>query len=38
MLFVGPGFSTIGGLIGAAIFRKPLPPLATGVPGVPGLE
>ena len=27
MLFVGPVFSTLGGLLGAAIFRKPLPPL-----------
>jgi hypothetical protein len=34
MLFVGPGFSTIGGLIGAATFRKPLSPLAPDVPGV----
>jgi hypothetical protein len=31
MLFVGPGFSTLGGLLGAAIFRKPLPPLEPGV-------
>jgi hypothetical protein len=31
MLFVGPGFSTIGGLIGAAIFRKPLTPVIPGV-------
>jgi hypothetical protein len=35
MLFVGPGFSTLGGLLGAAIFRKPLPPLVPGVIDVP---
>ena len=34
MLFAGPVFSTIGGLLGAAIFRKPMPPLVPGVPGV----
>jgi hypothetical protein len=26
MLFVGPAFGTLGGLLGAALFRKPLPP------------
>jgi hypothetical protein len=36
MLFAGPVFSAIGGLLGAAIFRKPLPPLVVDVPGGPG--
>jgi hypothetical protein len=31
MLFAGPIFSTVGGLLGAAIFRKPIPPPVTGV-------
>ena len=31
MLFAGPVFSTLGGLLGAAIFRKPAPPLVPGV-------
>jgi hypothetical protein len=31
MLFAGPIFSMLGGLLGAAIFRKPLPPLTPGV-------
>ena len=31
MLFAGPVFSTIGGLLGAAIFRKPMSPLVPGV-------
>jgi hypothetical protein len=30
MLFAGPVFSTIGGLLGAAIFRKPAPLLVSG--------
>jgi hypothetical protein len=31
MLFAGPIFSMLGGVLGAAIFRKPLPPMAPGV-------
>jgi len=31
-LFVGAVFSTIGGLLGSAIFRRPLPPPATDIP------
>jgi hypothetical protein len=36
MLFAGPVFSTIGGLLGAAIFKKPIPPLVPEAPGDPG--
>lgn len=35
MLFVGPVFSTIGGLLGAMIFRKPLPPHVPPAPSGP---
>jgi hypothetical protein len=33
MLFVGSIFSTIGGVLGAAIFKRPLPPGTLDVPG-----
>jgi hypothetical protein len=35
MLFAGPVFSTIGGLLGAAIFRKPVTPSAPEIIHVP---
>lgn len=35
MLCLGAIFSTIGGLVGAIIFRKPLPPGTIDVPPVP---
>jgi hypothetical protein len=34
MLFVGSMFSTLGGLLGAAIFRR-RPPIQSGTPGAP---
>jgi hypothetical protein len=35
MLFAGPAFATIGGLLGAALFRKPAPPGSAGPIDVP---
>jgi len=37
MLFLGSMFSTLGGILGAAIFRKKLPPGTPGTPGMPGI-
>jgi hypothetical protein len=38
MLFAGAIFATLGGLLGAAVFRKPLPPGAPPTsPGGPGI-
>jgi hypothetical protein len=36
MLFLGSTFSTLGGLIGAVIFRKQLLPGTPGAPGTAG--
>jgi hypothetical protein len=36
MLFLGSMFSTLGGLLGAVIFRKQVPPGAPGTAGTPG--
>jgi hypothetical protein len=36
MLFLGSMFSTLGGLLGAVIFRKQVPPGAPGTPGTAG--
>jgi hypothetical protein len=33
MLVIGSLFATAGGVIGAALFRKPVPPGTTGTPG-----
>ena len=35
MLFLGAIFSTIGGLLGAVLFRKPQPPVVVDVPPAP---
>jgi hypothetical protein len=34
MLVAGAIFSTLGGVIGTAIFKKPLPPATPGTPGI----
>jgi hypothetical protein len=35
MLFLGAIFSTLGGLLGAVVFRKPQPPAVIDVPPAP---